>query len=128
MATSIILWVSDDLFTSDSVASSLERAGYQLRITSSACHAAVLALLDRRIEAVVLDQRLMERTSLSLAWVLRSLRADVPIALLSSAILEPLPRCLDACVCVGQEIESLLTVLHALVATGWDRIPVATIR
>ncbi len=128
MATSIILWISDDLFTSGSVACSLERGGYELRITANACHAAVLALLDRRIEAVVLDQRLKRRPSLGLAWVLRSLRADVPIVLLSSEVLEPLPRCIDACVCVGQEIEPLLTVLNALVATGWDKSPVVALR
>lgn len=128
MANSIILWISDDAFTSGSIAPSLERAGYELHTTSNGLQATLLALLGRRIEAIVLDQRAKERASLGLAWLLRSVRADVPIVLLSSAMLEPLPRCVDACVCLGRELESLLTVLNALVATGWDRSPVAALR
>ncbi len=115
MNTPTILCVADDVATNDSLLPTLRHAGYELLVTGSATQATALLFIHRRIEAVVLDQRTKERTSLGLARILRSLRADVPILLLAREMLDPLPRCLDACICVGQELDSLLPILNTFV-------------
>ncbi len=114
MDTATILCVADDVST-DSLLPTLRNAGYELLVAGNAAQATALLFIHRRIEAVVLDQRTKERTGLGLARVMRSLRADVPILLLSRETLNPLPRCLDACICVGQELSSLLPILNTFV-------------
>ncbi len=115
MDTATILCVADDTTANDSLLMTLRDAGYEVLVAGNAAQATALVFIHRKIEAVVLDQRAKERTGLGLARVLRSLRADVPILLLSREMLNPLPRCLDACVCVGQELSSLLTILNTVV-------------
>ncbi len=115
MDTPTILCVVDDGASDESLLPTLRNAGYEVLVTGSAPQATALLFIHRRIEAVVLDQRAKQRTGLRLARVMRSLRADVPILLLSREMLDPLPRCLDACVCVGQELNSLLPILNTFV-------------
>ncbi len=115
MDTTTILCVTDDTTANGSVLEALRDAGYEVLVASSAAQAAALLFIHRRIEAVVLDQRLKDRASIRLVRLLRSLRSDVPILLLSRDVLDPLPRCIDACVCVGQELGSLLPILHTMV-------------
>ncbi len=115
MDTPTILCVVDNPAADDSLLPTLQNAGYELLVASNAAQATALLFIHRKLEAVVLDQRSKERTGLGLARIMRSLRADVPILLLSRETLNQLPRCLDACVCVGEELSSLLPILNTFV-------------
>ncbi len=114
----MILCVTDDDSPTNALVATLREAGYELLTTGSMARATALLFLHRKLEAVVLDQRGNAAISLRLPRLLRSLRADIPILLLAREVVEPLPNYLDACLCVGQELTSLLPILDTLVRGG----------
>jgi DNA-binding NtrC family response regulator len=113
MSTHTILYISDDLSAADSYARKLKGTGLDLVSTSSASDAAALLFVNRRFEAVVLDQRKNSQTHLDLARVLKSFR-NIPIILVSTQVVEPLPTSVDALVCVNDEMEELPRMIEAI--------------
>lgn len=123
MTGSTILWISDDLSGISRVVH-LQNAGFELLTTTNASEAIALGFVNRRIAAIVLDQRGKKHGSFALARILKSIRCDVPILLLSPEAIEPLPRFVDASICAGEELEPLLPVLNALIRASWDGSPI----
>ncbi len=111
----MILCVIDGGSANNTLPATLHQAGYEVLTTSSAAQATALLFLHRKLEAVVIDQRENCQLAHGLARLMRSLRADVPMLLLARETVEPLPRWFDACLCVGQELSSVLPVLNTLV-------------
>jgi DNA-binding NtrC family response regulator len=113
MSTHTVLYVSDDLLAADSCSRRFKGAGLELVSTSSASDAIALLFVNRRFEAVLLDQRKNSQASLGLAQVLKSFR-DIPIILVATQVVEPLPASVDACVCVNDDIEELPHMIEAI--------------
>jgi len=116
MATNTILWVTaEDVSASNPVVVAFQDAGYELVSTASPSQAVAVLFLNRCVCAVVLDQRLKQTAGL--AGTLHSIRADVPILLLSQDKVSPLPQSVDGCVCVGEGLEGLLPSLQTVLST-----------
>ncbi len=114
-----LLYVTDEPSASETLERKLRLADYDSVVTSSSVQAVAFLFVNRRINAVVLDQQTRERPSLALARTLHSVRADVPILLLSPGLLEPLPACLDACVQADRDFASLVPILNTLLTERW---------
>jgi DNA-binding response OmpR family regulator len=106
-----ILCVADDTSSAQSLASKLQLAGYAAHCAAGPSQATALLFVNRSVEAVVLDQRSKSSASFALARLLRSLRRDIPILLLSAEVVDPLPSCIDGAVCTNAGIEGLLPML-----------------
>lgn len=122
MAHYTILYVAPDLSDGSPVALSLRAAGCRMVTTDSPAQALALLFVNRRIDAVVLDERAGQPNSIGLAKLLRSLRADIPILLVAQGKIDPLPRGVDACVCTGEEGAALLPVLGTLLLQRWNGV------
>lgn len=113
MPTHTVLYVTDDLSTIKSSERKLEGAGLEIVSTASASDAVALLFVNRRVEAVVLDRQLDPQTTLGLARVLKSLR-DIPVILVSAKSIDPLPKAVDACVCLNDVIGELPRLIEAI--------------
>ena len=113
MSTHAVLYVSDDLSTVDSSALELEGAGLEIVSTTSTSDAIALVFVNRRVEAVVLDKQRDTQTSLGLARVLKSLR-NIPVILVSTKSIYPLPKSIDACVCLNDVVRELPRLVEAI--------------
>jgi DNA-binding response OmpR family regulator len=114
MPANTILCVADDPSANNPVANELERAGYHLTTARTAAQAAAVLFVNRKVDGVVLDQHTRERANFEVAALLRKIRADVPIFLVSSGRVERLPRCVDACVCLSENLDGLLPTMEVL--------------
>jgi DNA-binding NtrC family response regulator len=108
-----ILYVGENLASDNSIIGRLKSAGYNM-VSASRSTEAVAKLFANRIEAIVLDQRSTEKINLGLAKFVKSFRAAVPVILLSTQLLDPLPRCIDAGVCVQEELSGLVPTIELL--------------
>jgi DNA-binding NtrC family response regulator len=108
-----ILYVTENLAAGNSIVGKLKNSGFNL-ISASRSTEAVAKLFANRIEAIVLDQRSTEKINLGLAKFIKSFRAAVPVILLSTQLLDPLPRCIDAGVCLQDELGGLVPTIELL--------------
>lgn len=108
-----ILYVTENLAADNSIVGKLRNSGFNL-ISASHSTEAVAKLFANRIEAIVLDQRSTEKINLGLAKFIKSFRAAVPVILLSTQLLDPLPRCIDAGVCLQDELGGLVPTIELL--------------
>ena len=109
-----LLYATDDRAASEALQRKLNFGADDSVLAANSIQALALLFVNRRINAVLLDQQTKHRPSLALARAMRSLRADIPIVLLSPEPIEPLPNCLDACVCGDRDLPSLIPVLNML--------------
>src|SRR3954467_7827155 len=108
-----ILYVTENLAADNSIIGKLRNSGLNLTSASRSTEA-VAKLFANRIEAIVLDQRSTEKINLGLAKFIKSFRAAVPVILLSTQLLDPLPRCIDAGVCMQEELSGLVPMIELL--------------
>ena len=108
-----ILYVGENLSRDNSIVSKLKSAGFNM-VSASRSTEAVAKLFANRIEAIVLDQRSTPKITLGLAKFIKSFRAAVPVILLSTQLLDPLPRCIDAGVCLQEELGGLVPMIELL--------------
>ena len=108
-----ILYVTENLAPDNSIVGKLKNSGFDM-ISASRSTEAVAKLFANRIEAIVLDQRATEKINLGLAKFIKSFRAAMPVILLSTQLLDPLPRCIDAGVCLQDELGSLVLTIELL--------------
>jgi DNA-binding response OmpR family regulator len=113
-----ILCVRDFVSDNDPVAAAVRLAGYHPLTANDLSQAMALYFVTRQLDAVVLDHRAKENVGICLAQALRSIRADIPILLLSTKVFDPIPKGIDACVCVSGSVEELIPVLHMLLRTA----------
>ena len=118
MSNHSILCVRDFVPDNDTVAAAIRLAGYHPLTANDSSHAMALYFVNRQLEAVVLDHRAKENVGICLAQALRTLRADIPILLLSTKVFDPMPKGIDACVCVTESAEELIPVLRLLLSTS----------
>lgn len=109
-----ILFVAKDLSLSHSIIGKLKGSGFNLISADKSTEAVAKLFANRRVEAIVLDQRATEKISLGFAKFIKSFRAAVPVILLSTQLLDPLPRCIDAGVCIHDELGSLVPTIELL--------------
>jgi DNA-binding NtrC family response regulator len=109
-----ILYVAKDLSLSNSIIGKLKSSGFKLISANRATEAVAKLFAHRRVEAIVLDQRATEKISLGLARFIKSFHAAVPVILLSTQLVDPLPRCIDAGVCVHDDLGSLVPTIELL--------------
>ncbi len=107
-----ILYVAEDLSASNSIIGKLKTSGFQLVGASRSLGAIAKLFWTRRVEAIVIDQRATAKIDLGLARFVKSFRAAVPVILLSTQLLDPLPRCIDAGVCLQDEIGALVPTIE----------------
>lgn len=109
-----ILFVAKDLSLSHSIIGKLKGSGFNLISANKATEAAAKLFANRHVEAIVLDQRAREKVSLGFAKFIKSFRTAVPVILISTQLLDPLPRCIDAGVCLHDELGSLVPTIELL--------------
>src|SRR5579863_6986506 len=107
-----ILFVGKNFPLDISIVGRLKNAGFDLISAHKATDAIAKLFANRRVQAVVLDQRRTDNISLGLARFVKSFRAAVPVILLSTQLLDPLPRCIDAGVCVQDELGGLVPTIQ----------------
>ena len=107
-----ILYVAEDLSPSNSIIGKLKTSGFRLVSASRATGAIAKLFSTRKVEAIVIDQRATGKVSLGLAKFVKSFRAAVPVILLSTQLLDPLPRCIDAGVCLQDELGALVPTIE----------------
>lgn len=115
MPSYTILCVGED-FAGSSIALSLRNNSHHLLMADSPSRAMAYVFVNRHIDAVVIEQRQQPFAGLNTAHLLRTVRADVPILLLSSETLDPLPFCVDACLSGDNLLDRLLLTLDLLLA------------
>ena len=109
-----ILYVADDLSSSNSIIGKLTSSGFELIRARKGAEAVAKLFTHRKVEAIVLDQRETTRVSLGLAKFIKSFWAAMPVILLSTQLLDPLPRCIDAGVCLQEELGGLVPTIELL--------------
>ena len=109
-----ILYISENQAPDHSIIGKLKNSGFDLISASRATEAVAKLFANRRVEAIVLDQRAMATINLGLAKFIKSFRAAVPVILLSTQLLDPLPRCIDAGVCRQDELGALVPTIELL--------------
>ena len=109
-----ILYVARDLTLSHSIIGKLKSSGFKLISANKATEAVAKLFAHRKVEAIVLDQRATEKISLGLAKFIKSFHAAVPVILLSRQLVDPLPRCIDAGVCLHDDLGSLVPTIELL--------------
>ncbi len=121
MTKRTLLYVIDEVSVS-STAERLRQAGFEV-FTAHPRQAVAILFVNRRLDAVVLEDDGNHEAACALAALLRTLRGDIPIVLVSSFLFEPLPSGVDACVNPETGLEMLSGVLAAgrLPATGLRR-------
>src|SRR5258708_28346620 len=95
MAGDTILYISDQAANSDSVLAALKAAGYEVVSTNSSTQGLALLFFIHSVSAIVLNQRTEEQNSSDLARILRNIRADVPMVLLSRCPIDCFPLAID---------------------------------
>jgi CheY-like chemotaxis protein len=113
-----ILCVRDFVSDSDPVAATIRLAGYHPLTANDLSQAMALYFVTRQLDAVVLDHRAKESVGICLAQAMRSLRGDIPILLLSTKVFDPMPKGIDACVCITESAEELIPVLRMLLTAA----------
>jgi len=108
-----ILFVAEDLSATNSIIRKLKTSGFHLVSASRSTAALAKLFSTRKVEAIVLDQR-ETKINLSLAKFIKSFRAAMPVILLSTQLLDPLPRCIDAGVCLQDELGGLVPTIELL--------------
>ena len=109
-----ILYIVENRALDNSIIGKLKSSGFELISASRATEAVAKLFANRKVEAIVLDQRATAQISLGLAKFIKSFRAAVPVILLSTQLLDPLPRCIDAGVCLQDEIGGLVPTIRLL--------------
>ena len=113
-----ILFVADDLSATNSIIGKLKTSGFHL-VSASRTSAAIAKLFSNRsVEAIVLDQRATSKINLGLARFIKSFRAAMPVILLSTQLLDPLPRCIDAGVCLQDELGALVPTIELVLGNS----------
>ncbi len=113
-----ILFVADDVSPANSIIGKLKMSGFHL-VSASRTSAAIAKLFsNRKVEAIVLDQRDTSRINLGLARFIKSFRAAMPVILLSTQLLDPLPRCIDAGVCLQDELGALVPTIELVLGSS----------
>lgn len=107
-----ILYVARDLTKGSHILKKLRAAGFHLISARKAPEAIAKLFTNRRVEAIVLDQRATDKLDLGLARIVKSFRAAVPVILLSTHLVDPLPRCIDAGVCLHDEASGLVPTIE----------------
>lgn len=113
-----ILYVADDLSGSDSIVGKLKTSGFRLVSATRSIGAIARLVSTRRLEAIVIDQRATPKINLGLARFVKSFRAAVPVILLSTQLLDPLPRCIDAGVCLQDELGALVPTIELVLGSS----------
>jgi DNA-binding NtrC family response regulator len=113
-----ILYVADDLSSSNSIIGKLKTSGFRLVSASRSLGAVAKLFSMRQVEAIVIDQRATGKVSLGLAKFVKSFRAAVPVILLSTQLLDPLPRCIDAGVCLQDELGALVPTIELVLGSS----------
>lgn len=110
----MILFIDDHTCGSRALAHKLRACGYEVQVAPDAEEALTLFRLYR-IDAVVTDCHCEIPSRGTLAPIIRSIRPDVPIILMSAFCGMPCARLrdADACVCKG-DIPALLSTLRML--------------
>src|SRR5436305_12346012 len=109
-----ILYINENRAADNSIIGKLKSSGFELISAGRATEAVAKLFANRKVEAIVLDQRATEQISLGLAKLIKSFRAAVPVILLSTQLLEPLPRCIDAGVCLHDDLGGLVPTIQLL--------------
>jgi DNA-binding response OmpR family regulator len=109
MAKRTVLYVSEE-GADGCVAQRLRQAGFEVFTTRPQSAVAIL-FVNRRLDAVVLEDRGNKESACALAALLRSIRAEVPIVLVSASSLDGLPSGVDACVNPENSLEMLAGIL-----------------
>jgi DNA-binding NtrC family response regulator len=107
-----ILYVGRDLTSGNPIFKKLKASGFNLVSASRNSEALAKLFANSGVEAIVLDQRATDKLSLGLAKFVKSFRAAVPVILLSTQLIEPLPRCIDAGVCIHDELGGLVPTIE----------------
>jgi len=113
-----ILYVADDVSASNSIIGKLKTSGFRLVSASRSLGAVAKLFSTRQVEAIVIDQRAMSKINLGLARFVKSFRAAVPVILLSTQLLDPLPRCVDAGVCLQDELGALVPTIELVLGSS----------
>ncbi len=87
-------------------------------ITTNDAGESIALLYASRVQAVVLDQRGKRKPRLALARIFKTLRADVPVFLVSSQGMDPLPVCVDGCLRVDDGIRAIQQALHVILQSA----------
>ncbi len=112
MAKRTVLCVCDD--GREGVTSQrLRQAGFEV-CTARPRHAVAIFFVNRRLDAVVIEDSGSKEAACALAALLRSIRKEVAIVLVSSSSPEHLPGGVDACVTPENSLEILARVLADL--------------
>lgn len=93
-------------------------AGCEPLLVEDWTEAVGIFFVNRRVRAVVIDCHGRESLALCLAQTLRSLRNQVPVILLSSQIVDPIPPGIDACLCRKKSCDEVLPRLRSLLTAG----------
>lgn len=109
-----ILYIAENQTPDTSIIGKLKNSGFELISASKATEAVAKLFANRKVEAIVLDQRSMSTISLGLAKFIKSFRAALPVILLSTQLVDPLPRCIDAGVCLHDELAGLVPTIELL--------------
>ncbi len=121
MAKRTVLCVNDE--TSDGATPErLRQAGFEV-FAARPRQAVAILFVNRRLDAVVLEDYGNQEAACALAALLHSIRKDIPIVLVSSCLLDRLPSGVDACVSPDSGLEMLSGVLAGgrFPATGLKR-------
>lgn len=113
-----ILYVARDVTSGNQILRKLKTAGFELISATKSTEAIAKLFANRRVEAIVLDQRATDKLSLGLAKFIKSFRAAVPVILLSKQLVDPLPRCIDAGVCLHDELGGLVPTIEMFLDGG----------
>ena len=103
-----ILYVADDKAFHNAASGRLRAEGYEVVRTGSTRQAIALLFLNRKIEAVVIQPDGDGPADLKSARVLRSIRLDIPVILISGGAAKPG----FADMRVGEDAEELLAALR----------------
>src|SRR3954471_6897196 len=109
-----ILYVAGDVSSNNTIIRKLNGSGFNLISVTKSSQAIAKLFTNRKVEAIVLDQRATAKISLRLAKFVKSFRAAIPVIMLSTQLLDPLPRCIDAGVCLQDELGSLVPTIELL--------------
>ncbi len=112
MTKRTLLYVSDEGLDGGS-AQRLAQAGYEV-CTARPRQAVAILFVNRRIDLVIIEDLNDNRAACELAELLRSIRPDVPIALLSRLVLGQDQNAIEACVSPADDtLAGVLAELHS---------------
>ncbi len=109
MTKRTVLCVNDET-SNGATPERLRQAGFEV-FTARPRQAVAILFVNRRLNAVVLEDYGNQEAACALAALLHSIREDIPIVLVSSSLLDRLPSGVDACVRPDSGFEMLSGVL-----------------